>query len=69
MSNPAKDSYTFLVNWFRRFPQYKSHDFYIAGESYAGNSVGRHSSLSPNKQIARLNKPTMKEHFLSPFFN
>lgn len=33
----AKDSYVFLVNWFRRFPQFKSHEFYIAGESYAGN--------------------------------
>lgn len=32
----AKDSYSFLVNWFKRFPQYKSHDFYISGESYAG---------------------------------
>ncbi|KAH1040207.1 hypothetical protein J1N35_041950 [Gossypium stocksii] len=32
----ANDSYTFLVNWFKRFPQFKSHDFYIAGESYAG---------------------------------
>ncbi|XP_043695405.1 serine carboxypeptidase-like 34 [Telopea speciosissima] len=35
----AKDSYTFLVNWLRRFPQYKSHDFYISGESYAGHYV------------------------------
>lgn len=32
----AEDSYKFLVNWFKRFPQYKSHEFYIAGESYAG---------------------------------
>ncbi|KAK1383116.1 hypothetical protein POM88_020851 [Heracleum sosnowskyi] len=32
-----KDSYTFLVNWFKRFPQYKSHEFYISGESYAGH--------------------------------
>eukprot|EP01018_Ginkgo_biloba_P005867 Gb_20814 [translate_table: standard] len=32
----AEDSYMFLVNWFQRFPQYKSRDFYIAGESYAG---------------------------------
>lgn len=32
----AEDSYNFLVNWFKRFPQFKSHDFYIAGESYAG---------------------------------
>ncbi|XWS68475.1 hypothetical protein CRYUN_Cryun04dG0093600 [Craigia yunnanensis] len=35
----AKDSYAFLINWFKRFPQFKSHDFYIAGESYAGHYV------------------------------
>ncbi|KAI7993658.1 Serine carboxypeptidase-like 34 [Camellia lanceoleosa] len=35
----AKDSYNFLVNWFRRFPQFKSHEFYIAEESYAGHYV------------------------------
>ncbi|GMI88425.1 serine carboxypeptidase-like 34 [Hibiscus trionum] len=35
----AKDSHAFLVNWFKRFPQFKSHDFYIAGESYAGHYV------------------------------
>jgi serine carboxypeptidase-like clade II len=32
----AEDSYNFLVNWFNKFPQFKSHDFYITGESYAG---------------------------------
>ncbi|CAA6662708.1 unnamed protein product [Spirodela intermedia] len=35
----ASNSYTFLANWFKRFPQYKSHDFYISGESYAGHYV------------------------------
>lgn len=35
----AQDSYTFLVNWLERFPQYKTRDFYIAGESYAGHYV------------------------------
>ncbi|XP_022725819.1 serine carboxypeptidase-like 35 isoform X1 [Durio zibethinus] len=35
----AADSYTFLINWFKRFPSFKSHDFYIAGESYAGHYV------------------------------
>ncbi|KAH7669235.1 Peptidase S10 serine carboxypeptidase protein, partial [Dioscorea alata] len=35
----ANDSYNFLVNWFKRFPQFKSHEFYIAGESYAGHYV------------------------------
>ncbi|XP_059067725.1 serine carboxypeptidase 24-like [Cryptomeria japonica] len=34
--NTAVDSYTFLLNWFERFPQYKNREFYIAGESYAG---------------------------------
>ncbi|KAJ0077051.1 hypothetical protein Patl1_36184 [Pistacia atlantica] len=35
----AEDSYTFLVNWFERFPEYKAREFFIAGESYAGHYV------------------------------
>ncbi|XVF69334.1 hypothetical protein PTKIN_Ptkin11bG0072200 [Pterospermum kingtungense] len=35
----AADAYTFLVNWLERFPQYKTRDFYITGESYAGHYV------------------------------
>ncbi|KAL6603362.1 hypothetical protein ACP70R_043723 [Stipagrostis hirtigluma subsp. patula] len=35
----AHDAYAFLVNWFKRFPQFKGHDFYITGESYAGHYV------------------------------
>lgn len=35
----AEDSYRFLLSWFRRFPRFNSHDFYIAGESYAGHYV------------------------------
>ncbi|KAA8544412.1 hypothetical protein F0562_022424 [Nyssa sinensis] len=35
----ANDAYIFLVNWLERFPQYKSRDFYITGESYAGHYV------------------------------
>lgn len=34
----AQDSYTFLINWFKKFPHFKSSDFYIMGESYAGTS-------------------------------
>ncbi|XVE59733.1 hypothetical protein DITRI_Ditri05aG0070000 [Diplodiscus trichospermus] len=35
----AEDAYTFLVNWLERFPQYKTRNFYITGESYAGHYV------------------------------
>lgn len=35
----ASDTYTFLQNWLNRFPEYRRHDFYIAGESYAGKYV------------------------------
>ncbi|CAL5066539.1 unnamed protein product [Urochloa decumbens] len=41
----AHDSYTFLVKWFERFPQYKYRDFYIAGESYGGHYVPQLSQL------------------------
>ncbi|XP_017701690.2 serine carboxypeptidase 1-like [Phoenix dactylifera] len=41
----AKDSYTFLVNWLKRFPQYKSRDFFITGESYVGHYAPQLASL------------------------
>ncbi|KAF3334533.1 serine carboxypeptidase-like 33 [Carex littledalei] len=41
----AEDAYNFLVNWLKRFPQYKSRDFYISGESYAGHYVPQLAEL------------------------
>ncbi|XP_059669164.1 serine carboxypeptidase-like 27 [Cornus florida] len=41
----AKDAYTFLINWFERFYQYKHRPFYIAGESYAGHYIPELSQL------------------------
>ncbi|KAK9077274.1 hypothetical protein SSX86_005611 [Deinandra increscens subsp. villosa] len=41
----AKDSYTFLINWLERFPEYKTRDFYMAGESYAGHYVPQLAQL------------------------
>ncbi|KAJ0238121.1 Serine carboxypeptidase-like 34 [Hirschfeldia incana] len=56
----ASDSYNFLVNWFKRFPQYKSRDFYIAGESYAGHYVPQLSELIYNQ-----NKIAPKKDFIN----
>ncbi|CAN6347412.1 unnamed protein product [Urochloa humidicola] len=53
----AHDSYTFLLRWFERFPQYKYRDFYIAGESYAGHYVPELSQL-----VYRKNKGVKKPH-------
>ncbi|GFP84549.1 serine carboxypeptidase-like 40 [Phtheirospermum japonicum] len=41
----ASDSYTFLVNWLKRFPEYKTRAFFIAGESYAGHYVPQLADL------------------------
>ncbi|KAG2707868.1 hypothetical protein I3760_05G165900 [Carya illinoinensis] len=56
----AKDSYTFLLNWFRRFPQFKSHEFYIAGESYAGHYVPQLSEL-----VFEGNKKASKQNYIN----
>ncbi|TMW85269.1 hypothetical protein EJD97_023415 [Solanum chilense] len=40
-----QDSFTFLVNWMERFPEYKNRDFYIVGESYAGHYVPQLAQL------------------------
>ncbi|GAB2223615.1 hypothetical protein Droror1_Dr00017756 [Drosera rotundifolia] len=44
-NSTAEDSYTFLVEWFKRFPQYQHREFFIAGESYAGHYVPQLSHL------------------------
>ncbi|KAG6713673.1 hypothetical protein I3842_05G165000 [Carya illinoinensis] len=41
----AEDSHAFLIGWFKRFPSFKSHDFYLAGESYAGHYVPQLAKL------------------------
>ncbi|KAL3508207.1 hypothetical protein ACH5RR_033589 [Cinchona calisaya] len=41
----AEDAYSFLVNWLERFPQFKTRDFYISGESYAGHYVPQLAEL------------------------
>ncbi|CAL5330642.1 unnamed protein product [Camellia sinensis] len=47
----ASDNYVFLLNWLERFPEYKTRDFYVAGESYAGHYVPQlaHTILHYNK--------------------
>ncbi|KAK3030573.1 hypothetical protein RJ639_039451 [Escallonia herrerae] len=56
----ARDSYIFLVKWFRRFPQFKSHEFYISGESYAGHYVPQLAEA-----IFDNNKNTSKEDYIN----
>ncbi|OEL30395.1 Serine carboxypeptidase-like 35 [Dichanthelium oligosanthes] len=41
----AQDSYGFLLNWLDKFPEFKTRDFYIAGESYAGHYVPQLAEL------------------------
>ncbi|KAL5721505.1 Serine carboxypeptidase-like 35 [Ranunculus cassubicifolius] len=41
----AEDSHAFLIEWFKKFPKFKSHEFYIAGESYAGHYVPQLAEL------------------------
>ncbi|KAK7264127.1 hypothetical protein RJT34_31731 [Clitoria ternatea] len=41
----AIDNYAFLIGWFKKFPNFRSHEFYIAGESYAGHYVPQLADL------------------------
>ncbi|OIV95278.1 hypothetical protein TanjilG_07434 [Lupinus angustifolius] len=52
----AEDTYNFLVNWLERFPHFKSRDFYIAGESYAGHYIPQVAELVFDRNKDRNNK-------------
>ncbi|CAI9097011.1 OLC1v1033293C2 [Oldenlandia corymbosa var. corymbosa] len=56
----ARDSYDFLLGWFKRFPNFRSHDFYIAGESYAGHYVPQLADL-----IYEKNKGATKDSIIN----
>ncbi|XP_043710986.1 serine carboxypeptidase-like 26 isoform X2 [Telopea speciosissima] len=53
----AEDAYHFLVNWLNRFPQFKAHDFYISGESYAGHYVPQLAELVYDRNKDQKNYP------------
>ncbi|XP_034684746.1 serine carboxypeptidase-like 26 [Vitis riparia] len=53
----AEDAYNFLVNWLKRFPQYKAHDFFISGESYAGHYVPQLAELVYDRNKDRTKYP------------
>ncbi|XP_037438037.1 serine carboxypeptidase 1-like [Triticum dicoccoides] len=51
----ANDAFVFLLNWLKRFPEYKGRPFYISGESYAGHYVPQ---LAATILIHNLNSST-----------
>ncbi|XP_006657371.2 serine carboxypeptidase-like 34 [Oryza brachyantha] len=58
----AHDALAFLVNWLKRFPQFKGHDFYIAGESYAGHYVPQLATkiLQHNSKASKADRINLK---------
>ncbi|CAH2053489.1 unnamed protein product [Thlaspi arvense] len=56
----AEDAYNFMLAWLARYPQYKSRDFFIAGESYAGHYAPQLAEL-----ISDRNKVKPKDSFIN----
>ncbi|KAL9260785.1 Serine carboxypeptidase 1-like protein [Drosera capensis] len=61
----ARDAFFFVVRWLDRFPHYKSRDFYVSGESYAGHYVPQLAYLimRENEKPHQLNKVNLKGIF------
>ncbi|KAL6645463.1 hypothetical protein ACP70R_017071 [Stipagrostis hirtigluma subsp. patula] len=55
----AHDSYMFMQKWLDRFPEYKTRDLYIVGESYAGHFVPELAVAIHVFKVARPNDTPM----------
>ncbi|XP_019051620.1 PREDICTED: serine carboxypeptidase-like 42 isoform X1 [Nelumbo nucifera] len=38
-ASSARDMHMFLMKWFQKYPEYKSRDLFLTGESYAGHYI------------------------------
>ncbi|KAL3513806.1 hypothetical protein ACH5RR_026523 [Cinchona calisaya] len=38
-ASTARDMHTFMVEWFKKFPSFRSRDLFLTGESYAGHYI------------------------------
>ncbi|KAE7995616.1 hypothetical protein FH972_000392 [Carpinus fangiana] len=47
----ANDAYIFLHKWFLKFPSYRTRNFFIAGESYAGKYIPELAELIHDKNV------------------
>ncbi|KAJ4883217.1 Alpha/Beta hydrolase fold protein [Raphanus sativus] len=58
----AQDSFVFLINWFKKFPEFRSNEFYITGQSYAGHYVPQLAEViyDRNKKVARDSRINLK---------
>ncbi|KMZ68387.1 Serine carboxypeptidase-like 33 [Zostera marina] len=54
----AEDTYNFIINWLKRFPQFQRNDLFLAGESYAGHYVPQLAELLYDR-----NKDYPKNHY------
>lgn len=53
----AEDAYNFLVNWLESYPQFKTREFFLAGESYAGHYVPQLAELVYDRNKERTRYP------------
>ncbi|KAK6156621.1 hypothetical protein DH2020_010869 [Rehmannia glutinosa] len=57
----AEDALIFLIRWMSRFPQYKYRDFYISGESYAGQRFSGYDACTESYAEKYYNRPDVQK--------
>ena len=65
----SQEFISFLIQFFEQFPEFKTRDFYLTGESYGGKylSLFTHDILEHNKKTTGFKIPLVHTMISDPF--
>jgi cathepsin A (carboxypeptidase C) len=64
----AEDFYSFLTNFYKKYPEFKNQDLYLTGESFAGHYIPAISNFLHVKKNVKIAGIAIGNGWVDPFY-